>query len=249
MLLAGAVGGHPARQQRVVRLAVDGPDPAGDRWRVRSLYRAAQASLPKETIGVGAGFDFQLFDRALLYSPDTRFVLAGIVNRMDRTYVAEASCGEIRLIYRLTRINKAAGDDAAPPRLPMTLNLVLKAKGEGVGRSPAPKSPIAGSLLRLGGALHGKGRPARPDRLREHRPHRDQSPDRARAEIRGSRFPHRLSAEGVSLRRGKRASSRKRRWKTRSTARGCWRTMASSASSGHGCSIPSISPRSIAAPR
>ena len=58
-----------------------------------------------------------------------RFVLAGIVNRMDRTYVAEASCGEIRLIYRLTRINKAAGDDAAPPRLPMTLNLVLKAKG------------------------------------------------------------------------------------------------------------------------
>ena len=33
-------------------------------------------------------------------------VLAGIVNRMDRTYAAEASCGEIRLIYRLTRINK-----------------------------------------------------------------------------------------------------------------------------------------------
>ncbi len=89
------------------------------------------ASLPKETIGVGAGFDFQLFDRALLYSQDTRFVLAGIVNRMDRTYVAEASCGEIRLIYRLTRMNKAAGDDAAPPRLPMTLNLVLKAKAEG----------------------------------------------------------------------------------------------------------------------
>jgi hypothetical protein len=72
-----------------------------------------------------------LFDRALLYSQDTRFVLAGIVNRMDRTYVAEASCGEIRLIYRLTRMHKAAGDDAAPPRLPMTLNLVLKAKAEG----------------------------------------------------------------------------------------------------------------------
>jgi len=89
------------------------------------------ANLPNETIGVGAGFDFQLFDRALLYSQDTRFVLAGIVNRMDRTYVAEARCGEIRLIYRLTRINKAAGDDAAPPRLPMTLNLVLKAKAEG----------------------------------------------------------------------------------------------------------------------
>ncbi|WP_065750971.1 hypothetical protein [Bradyrhizobium paxllaeri] len=90
-----------------------------------------QASLPKETIGVGEGFDFQLFDRTLLYSPETRFVLAGIVNRIDRTYAAEASCGEIRLIYRLTRMNKAAGDQASPPRLPMTLNVVLKARGEG----------------------------------------------------------------------------------------------------------------------
>jgi hypothetical protein len=88
------------------------------------------ATLPKETIGVGEGFDFQLFDRTLLYSEETRFVLAGIVNRMDRTYAAEASCGEIRLVYRLTRMNKAAGDDVSPPRLPMTLNLVLKAKGE-----------------------------------------------------------------------------------------------------------------------
>ncbi|MET0677626.1 MAG: hypothetical protein ABW175_17660, partial [Bradyrhizobium sp.] len=105
-----------------MRQAIDGEF---DRYVVRH-----HASLPTETIGVGAGFDFQMFDRALLYSPDTRFVLAGIVNRMDRTYVAEANCGEIRLIYRLTRINRAAGDEAAPPRLPMTLNLVVKAKGE-----------------------------------------------------------------------------------------------------------------------
>ena len=49
-----------------------------------------KASLPNETIGVGDGFDFQLFDRALLYSPDTRFVLAGIVNRMDRAYVSRS---------------------------------------------------------------------------------------------------------------------------------------------------------------
>ncbi len=62
-----------------------------------------KAELPNETIGVGDAFDFQLFDRTLLYSPDTRFVLAGIVNRMDRAYLDEASCGEIRLIYRLTR--------------------------------------------------------------------------------------------------------------------------------------------------
>ena len=65
-------------------------------------------SLPNETIGVGDGFDFQLFDRALLDAADTRFVLAGIVNRMDRAYVDEASCGEIRLIYRLTRTKPRA---------------------------------------------------------------------------------------------------------------------------------------------
>ncbi len=72
-----------------------------------------KANLPNETIGVGSSYDFQLFDRPLLYSPDSRFVLAGIVNRMD-----------IRLIYRLTR------EGAASPRLPMTLNVVLKAKGD-----------------------------------------------------------------------------------------------------------------------
>ena len=62
-----------------VRQAIDGEF---DRYIARH-----KASLPKETIGVGEGFDFQLFDRALLYSAETRFVLAGIVNRMDRTYV------------------------------------------------------------------------------------------------------------------------------------------------------------------
>src|SRR5580704_3149097 len=90
------------------------------------------ASLPNETIGVGTSFDFQLFERALLDSPDARFVLAGIVNRMDRAYVQEASCGEIRLIYRLTRTDlpETSGEGAVSPRLPMTLNVVLKAKGD-----------------------------------------------------------------------------------------------------------------------
>jgi hypothetical protein len=92
--------------------------------------QAHRADLPNETIGVGTSFDFQLFDRAQLYSPDTRFVLAGIVNRMDRAYVSEANCGEIRLIYRLTRTDvvKTSDDNALSPRLPMTLNLVLKAR-------------------------------------------------------------------------------------------------------------------------
>src|SRR5882724_4825654 len=87
-------------------------------------------NLPNETIGVGDGFDFQLFDRTLLYSPHARFVLAGIVNRMDRAHVAPEACGEIRLIYRLTRLDAApVGENATSPRLPMTLNVVLRAKG------------------------------------------------------------------------------------------------------------------------
>jgi len=133
-----------------VRQAIDGEF---DRYIARH-----RANLPKETIGVGEGFDFQLFDRTLLYSAETRFVLAGIVNRMDRTYAAEAGCGEIRLIYRLTRINKAAGDSAPPPQLPMTLNLVLKAKAEG---STITCSEIAKRWLAapLGGTLRAEDGP------------------------------------------------------------------------------------------
>jgi len=84
-------------------------------------------ALPNETIGVGEGFNFQLFDRAELDTDDTRFVLAGIVSRMDRAYVAPDDCGEIRLIYRLTRA-KMSEPAGTLSRLPMTLNLVLKAR-------------------------------------------------------------------------------------------------------------------------
>ena len=104
----------------MVRTALDGEF---DRYVVRH-----KAGLPNETIGVGTGYDFQLFDRAMLYSSDVRFVLAGIVNRMDRAFVSPESCGDIRLIYRLTR-TAPAGEDGAPLRLPMTLNIVLKARG------------------------------------------------------------------------------------------------------------------------
>jgi hypothetical protein len=90
-----------------------------------------KAELPGESIGVGYFYDFQMFDRSLLVSPDTRFVLAGIVNRMDRAYVREGSCGEIRLIYRLTRTDMPqAREGGSSSRLPMTLNIVLKARGD-----------------------------------------------------------------------------------------------------------------------
>jgi hypothetical protein len=113
-----------------------------------------KAELPNESIGVGLDFAFQLFDRAQLYSSDTRFVLSGIVNRMDRAYVAPESCGELRLLYRLTQTNaQAVGEAAVTPRLPMTLNVVLKAKGDhatGADGKPITCAEIAKRWLAAG---------------------------------------------------------------------------------------------------
>ena len=125
-----------------------------------------KSELPNESIGVGTDFAFQLFDRAQLFSPDTRFVLSGIVNRMDRAYVAPDSCGEVRLLYRLTRTHAPAiGEAAVTPRLPMTLNVVLKAKGDGAvdasGKAItcaeiARRWLAAGSITATGAELAGK---------------------------------------------------------------------------------------------
>ncbi|MCK1420985.1 hypothetical protein IVB14_02115 [Bradyrhizobium sp. 180] len=104
-----------------------------------------KATYPGETIGVGEGFDVQLFDRANLRSRDTRFVLAGIVNRMDRAYVSEESCGEIRLIYRLARYESRPEGGKTATRLPMTLNLVMKARDarQTDGNNPVTCAAIA----------------------------------------------------------------------------------------------------------
>ena len=98
---------------------------------VSSFMLATTAALVvgKAVITANAMPFLRLFDRALLASADTRFVLAGIVNRMDRAYVAEGGCGEIRLIYRLTRTDVAAGGET-PVRLPVTLNVILRAAGD-----------------------------------------------------------------------------------------------------------------------
>ena len=85
-----------------------------------------RATLPLESIGIGPPHDVLLFDQSRLYAANTSFVLAGIVNRMDRAYLAPETCGEIRLIYRLMQTG-----ESAPARLPMTLNLVLRARQSG----------------------------------------------------------------------------------------------------------------------
>jgi hypothetical protein len=152
-----------------------------------------KAGAPGETIGVGPTFNLQLFDRELMVSQQTRFVLAGIVNRMDRAYVDPPSCGEIRLIYRLTRLSSPsppAGEgrgggppgeastlrpvdpatelrEPSTPRLPMTLNIVLKARGDSAKIScaeiarrwlataawPQTGADLAARLLAAGGPL------------------------------------------------------------------------------------------------
>jgi len=101
--------------------------PAIDAEFDRYIAQHKQTS-PSETIGVGEGFDVQLFDRASFRSANTRFVLAGVVNRMDRAYVSEESCGEIRLIYRLARFEQQPDTGSTATRLPMTFNLVMKAR-------------------------------------------------------------------------------------------------------------------------
>jgi hypothetical protein len=105
-----------------------------------------KTAFPSETIGVGEGFDVQLFDRAHLNSSETRFVLAGIVNRMDRAWVEPESCGEIRLIYRLVRFDGKPDGGKAATRLPMTLNLVMKARDArqgGTGGKPIGCADVA----------------------------------------------------------------------------------------------------------
>lgn len=110
-------------QLREIRPAIDAEL---DRYIIRQ-----KAAYPTETIGVGEGYDVQLFDRANLASAHTRFVLAGIVNRMDRAYVSAEACGEIRLIYRLARFERAPDGGTTATRLPMTFNLVVKARHAG----------------------------------------------------------------------------------------------------------------------
>ncbi len=79
--------------------------------------------------GVGMSFDHKrLFDSGYLAAADARFPLVGIVQRLDRTYKQPATCGEVRLIYRLEYMRQTT-QGLARSRLPMTFNLVMKAKG------------------------------------------------------------------------------------------------------------------------
>lgn len=108
-----------------------------------------------------------LFDRDALNAPGTQFDLAGIVNRMDRAYVSPGECGEIRLIYRPIANRDTTDKNMPPSRLPMTFNLVMKAKPPGAditckelakrwlasGNFPLAGGERAAALTAKGGAL------------------------------------------------------------------------------------------------
>ena len=74
-----------------------------------------RADDPGLSLGVGAGHDVRLVDRDALFSAQTRFALAGIVNRMDRAFRTPESCGEVRLIYRLRRTDEAVACRTVAP--------------------------------------------------------------------------------------------------------------------------------------
>lgn len=100
-----------------------------------SLYAALDREFDdyKMTMNIAENHNRRSFDKASLYSAQTKFVLVGVVNRMDRAYVSPDTCGEIRFIYRPV-LSGLSGDDApavSTVRLPMTLNLVLNARNSG----------------------------------------------------------------------------------------------------------------------
>lgn len=77
--------------------------------------------------GIGMRFPQRVFDLTYLQSSRARFVLVGIVNRMDRAYVTPETCGEVRFIYRLSYNVDDQGETVAS-RLPMTINIVANSK-------------------------------------------------------------------------------------------------------------------------
>jgi len=61
-----------------------------------------------------------VFDPKWLRSPDARFQLVGVVNRLDMRFSTPKECGQLRLIYRLSLQPKGR----AVVRLPMTINVI-----------------------------------------------------------------------------------------------------------------------------
>jgi hypothetical protein len=83
----------------------------------------ARAAAGDKLAGVDvARFSHRLFDRRFFRLPQASFKLAGVVNRLDRAAYDASSCGETRLIYRLSY----AFDAERASKLPMTIGVELE---------------------------------------------------------------------------------------------------------------------------
>lgn len=84
--------------------------------------------------GVGFAYAHRLFDAAWLKSPNTRFELIGITNRLDLRHQGLGKCGEVHFVYRLAYTTNA--DDPAKKvdsRLPYTINVLVPQNDDGTG--------------------------------------------------------------------------------------------------------------------
>jgi hypothetical protein len=144
---------------------------------MQPILAAITADIKQTEVGDGAPFN-------LLYLTTgyARFTLAGVVNRMDRAWAFlerdPASCGEIRLIYRLVYhvelLPKLPGR-FIDSYLPMTINLVMRARDRDDAISCAEiakrwlamgdHSPDAAGLSDKGTGVLANVDPAHLDRL------------------------------------------------------------------------------------
>ncbi|MCC6137883.1 MAG: hypothetical protein IT287_04575 [Bdellovibrionaceae bacterium] len=85
------------------------------------------------------------FDQNFLNSPKARFILVGIINRIDRGYHSESLCGEIRFIYRL-EYDLIDNGKAVRSRLPITLNVIFRG---GLSEASSHCSEFAKSWLKM----------------------------------------------------------------------------------------------------
>jgi hypothetical protein len=102
---------------------------------LRRLFATLQADVkaaarPYPLARVTSIDGFRLFDARWLDSPEMRFRLSGVFNRLDRRPFSAGSCGEVRFLYRLS-YQTSQGGAAMASRLPMTLNVVFWIDGQG----------------------------------------------------------------------------------------------------------------------
>jgi hypothetical protein len=95
---------------------------------LRELYASDKAW------GPGMRFTHRGFDLSWLTSPDARWDLVAVMNRVDRRAFLPGTCGELRLIYRLAYTTETKRG-AFSSRLPATMNVVFILPDDGASCS------------------------------------------------------------------------------------------------------------------